>query len=97
MTNKNIFEFVILNIIPNKGDEFEKNFNSIGEILSLANGYISHNFKKCIESQNRYMLLVEWETLEDHTERFMKSEVYPSLLALILPFQAVPPLVEHYL
>jgi heme-degrading monooxygenase HmoA len=33
-------------------------------------GYVSHELQRCLEVENKYVLLVRWERLEDHTEGF---------------------------
>ena len=46
------------------------------EIISSMKGYISHELKKCIETDDKYILLVNWETLKDHEVGFRKSKEY---------------------
>jgi len=60
------------------------------------NGYISHQLLKCIEKNNRYILLVNWKTLEDHTIGFRKSKEYQEWRALLHHFYEPLPEVEHY-
>ena len=62
-----ILEVAILDVKPNQEQEFEDAFKKAQKIISRMNGYISHQLQKCIEKNNRYLLLVNWETLEDHT------------------------------
>ena len=52
--------------------------------------------RKGIESPERYMLMIEWETLEDHTEEFRGGPLFPEWRAIVGPFFAAPPAVEHY-
>ena len=51
---------------------------------------------RCIETPSRYLLLVDWETLEDHTEGFRKSAGYEEWKALLHHFYDPFPTVEHY-
>ena len=59
-------------------------------------GYISHQLQHCIEKQNRYILLVKWEQLEDHTVGFRSSEQYQEWKRLLHHFYDPFPTVEHY-
>lgn len=91
-----ILEVAILDVKAGQQDEFEKSFNKAQEIISSMNGYISHQLQKCIEKDNRYILLVNWETLENHTEGFRKSEEYQQWRELLHHFYEPFPEVEHY-
>ena len=59
-------------------------------------GYIDHELRKCVENENQYILLVKWETLEDHTVGFRESEAYQEWKALLHDFYEPFPVVEHY-
>ena len=91
-----ILEVAILDIIPGREKEYEAAFAKASSIISAMKGYQSHELKKCIEKENRYLLLVQWDTLEDHTEGFRKSEGYQEWKALLHPFYDPFPIVEHY-
>lgn len=91
-----ILEKAILDVIPDKVEEFEENFLVAQQIISSMNGYRWHQLQKCIEKPNRYLLLVEWETLEDHTVGFRGSEEYLRWRELLHKFYDPFPTVEHY-
>lgn len=91
-----IREVAILNIKPNMNREFEANFKQASLIISSMPGYISHSLQKCIEANNRYLLLVEWQTLDDHTVGFRKSKQYQAWKELLHHFYEPFPTVEHY-
>jgi len=59
-------------------------------------GYKSHQLQRCIETSNRYMLLVNWQTLEDQTTDFRESDQYQQWCQLLHPFYSPLPVVEHY-
>ncbi len=59
-------------------------------------GYISHQLQRCIETPSRYILLVRWETLEDHTEGFRRSSEYQEWKNLLHHYYDPFPEVEHY-
>ena len=91
-----ILEVVILNVIPDKIDEFESSFLSAQKIISSIKGYKWHELQKCVEVTNRYILLVRWETLEDHTVGFRLSDEYQEWKKLLHHFYDPFPTVEHY-
>ena len=91
-----ILEVAILDIKPGQNKEFETAFRKAQSIISAMPGYINHQFQKSLEKENRYILLVNWEKLSDHTEGFRKSPQYQDWKALLHHFYAPFPEVEHY-
>jgi heme-degrading monooxygenase HmoA len=91
-----ILEAVILNIIPGQEKDFEAAFTQAAPIISSMDGYLSHQLHHCIETQNRYMLLVQWRSLEAHTVGFRGSEGYQEWKKLLHHFYDPFPNVEHY-
>jgi len=91
-----ILEVAILDVIPGREDEFIKAFARAQEIISKMAGYVSHQLKRCIENTSRFILLVEWEKLTDHTEGFRKSDEYQEWKKLLHHFYDPFPTVEHY-
>ncbi|NEQ52695.1 MAG: antibiotic biosynthesis monooxygenase [Leptolyngbya sp. SIO3F4] len=91
-----ILEVAILDIKPDKTAAFETAFHQAQTIISTMPGYRSHQLQKCIEKENRYVLLVSWQTLEDHTQGFRGSEEYQQWKALLHHFYDPFPVVEHY-
>lgn len=91
-----ILETAILNIKSGMSNEFEIAFQSAAKIISSMPGYISHDLQKCLEVSDRYLLLVYWQTLEDHTIGFRKSVQYQNWKQLLHHFYDPFPTVEHY-
>lgn len=91
-----ILEVAMLNIKEGFSAEFEVNFKKAKTIISSMKGYISHELKKCIEEDDKYILLVNWETIEDHEVGFRQSEQYQEWKALLHHFYEPFPTVEHY-
>ena len=91
-----ILEAVHWNIKEGQENEFELAFARAQEFLVSMKGYVSHRFQKCIENPKRYLLLVEWEKLEDHTEGFQKSDKYRDYKALITPHIELGTSLEHF-
>jgi len=91
-----ILEVAILDVISGQEKDFESAFAKAVNIISSMPGYISHQLQRCIEKQNRYILLVNWETLESHTVGFRGSEQYQEWKKLLHHFYDPFPVVEHY-
>jgi heme-degrading monooxygenase HmoA len=91
-----ILEVAMLDVIPGQEALFEQHFRVAREIISSMKGYRKHQLQKCLEKPNRYLLLVEWERLEDHTVGFRQSVEYGQWKALLHEFYDPFPTVEHY-
>ena len=91
-----ILEVATLDIKPNQEDKFEAAFSKAQLIISSMSGYISHQLQKCVENPSRYILLVNWETIEDHNIGFRESAKYQEWRALLHHFYDPFPTVEHY-
>lgn len=91
-----ILEVAILNIKKGLSIDFENSFLEAKNIISSMNGYISHELKKCIEQEDKYILMVNWETIEDHEVGFRKSDKYQEWKKLLHHFYEPFPTVEHY-
>jgi heme-degrading monooxygenase HmoA len=91
-----ILEVAILNIKPGMSQQFEIAFGEAEQIIASMKGYISHNLQKCLEKENQYLLLVNWQTIEDHTVGFRQSLEYLTWKKLLHHFYDPFPTVEHY-
>jgi heme-degrading monooxygenase HmoA len=91
-----ILEVAILNIFPEKTVEFEASFKISQSIISSMSGYRGHQLQKCLETDGRYILLVNWEKLEDHTIGFRESPEYQQWKNQLHHFYSPFPVVEHY-
>ena len=91
-----ILEVAILNVIPGREAEFEDAFRQAQRIISSMNGYRSHQLRRCVEAAHRYILLVGWDKLEDHTIGFRGSPEYQEWKRLLHHFYDPFPVVEHY-
>lgn len=91
-----ILEVAILDVVPGQENAFESAFQQAAPIIAAMKGYRSHQIRRCMERSSRYILLVEWETLEDHTIGFRGSSEYQDWKKLLHPFYDPFPVVEHY-
>ena len=92
-----VLEVAILNIKPGESVAFEAAFTEAQAIISAMPGYESHELRRCLEEEDQYLLLVRWETVEDHTEGFRQSPEYQRWKALLHHFYDPFPTVHHYL
>ena len=91
-----ITEVVILDVVSGTEQEFETAFREASGIIANTAGYSSHQLQHCLEKQNRYLLLVQWETLEAHTVGFRGSPQYQEWKKRLHHFYDPFPTVEHY-
>jgi heme-degrading monooxygenase HmoA len=91
-----ILEHAVLQVAGDLGREFEKAFREASGIISSMRGFRSLRLERCMEDQCRYLLLVEWERLEDHTQGFRQPAEYHSWKDLVHHFYGPFPEVKHY-
>lgn len=96
MTDQGILEVAILDVIPGQEVEFEAAFREASAIIAASPGYNSHELQHCLEHASRYLLLVKWETLDDHTVGFRGSPQYQEWKRLLHHFYDPFPTVEHF-
>jgi heme-degrading monooxygenase HmoA len=91
-----VLEVAILSVRRGQGAAFEAAFREAQGIISSAPGYQRHELRGCIETPDRYLLLVWWDSLASHTEGFRKSPGYERWRQLLHHFYDPFPEVEHY-
>ena len=91
-----VLEVAVLNVRPGHGDDFEKAFAEAQTIISSMPGYHRHELRRCIETPDRYLLLVWWQDLQSHTVGFRESAEYQRWKELLHHFYDPFPEVEHY-
>lgn len=91
-----ILELAVLDVRAGERDAFEAAFGEAKGIISSMAGFRHLELQRCLEVADRYVLLVGWERLEDHTEGFRGSPEYERWKALLHHFYDPFPTVEHY-
>lgn len=92
-----ILELADIRIQPGKQQEFDAAIqHGIEQIISKAKGFRGYEVNKGIESPERYVLTIFWDTLENHTVDFRQSSAFQEWRAIVGPFFAGPPTVEHF-
>ena len=91
-----ILEHAVLTLRPNESAAFEEAFAKAQSIIASMPGYLGHEVHRCLEDDHRYLLLVRWESVEDHTVGFRQSAEYAEWKALLHHFYDPFPTVDHY-
>ncbi|GLR15519.1 antibiotic biosynthesis monooxygenase family protein [Portibacter lacus] len=91
-----VLEVAILEVKKGMVSKFEADFRRAEPLISSIEGYLNHRLKKCLENDHKFILLVEWESLEAHTEGFRKSDQYLTWKKLLHHYYDPFPVVEHY-
>jgi heme-degrading monooxygenase HmoA len=91
-----ILEVAILSIRPGMEAEYAAAVGKARPLIAASPGFISVELRQCLEQKNRFLLLVQWEKLEDHTEGFRKSARFEEWRAALHHFYDGPAVVQHY-
>lgn len=92
-----ILEHADIRIHPGQQAEFEAAIErGLRTVIARAQGLRHFEVRKGIESPQRYLLLIHWDTLEAHTVGFRQSPLFAEWRAIVGPFFAQPPVVEHF-
>ncbi|KIF80177.1 antibiotic biosynthesis monooxygenase family protein [Noviherbaspirillum autotrophicum] len=92
-----ILELADIRIQPGKQAEFDTAIeHGVQQVIAKAKGFRGYKINKGIESPERYVLMIFWETLENHTVDFRQSAAFQEWRAIVGPYFAVPPTVEHF-
>jgi heme-degrading monooxygenase HmoA len=92
-----ILELADIRIHPGQQAAFDEAIQrGVNQVISNAKGFQGYKVNKGIESPERYILQIFWETLENHTLDFRQSPAFAEWRAIVGSFFAVPPTVEHF-
>jgi heme-degrading monooxygenase HmoA len=92
-----ILEVADIRIQPGQQEAFDEAIErGLRTVISQAKGFKGWKVNKGVESPERYLLMIFWETLEDHTVGFRNGPLFPQWRAIVGPFFAAPPAVEHF-
>ena len=92
-----ILELADIRIAPGQNAAFEEAIErGLRTVISHAKGFAGFKVNRGLESPERYILQIFWDTLEDHTVGFRQSEAFAQWRAIVGPFFAGPPVVEHF-
>ena len=91
-----ILEAAMLQVKPGLTEAFEASFKEASRIIASMQGYIGHQLQHCLEDDHKYLLLVQWKSLEDHTVGFRGAPEYQAWKSLLHHYYEPIPTVEHF-
>ncbi|MGH8821900.1 MAG: antibiotic biosynthesis monooxygenase family protein, partial [Rhodoferax sp.] len=92
-----ILEFADIRIQSGQQAAFDEAIQrGLRTVIARARGFQGFKVNHGIESPERYILQIFWATLEDHTVAFRQSPLFAEWRAIVGPFFAAPPVVEHF-
>jgi heme-degrading monooxygenase HmoA len=92
-----ILEIADIRIAPGQNAAFEEALQrGLASVVGQAQGFRGAKVNRGIESPQRYVLQIFWDTLEDHTVGFRQGPLFAQWRAIVGPFFAAPPVVEHF-
>lgn len=92
-----ILEVADIRITPGRQAEFDAAIRrGVETVIARANGFCGYKVNRGVESPERYLLFIYWASLEAHTVDFRQGPLFPEWRAIVGPFFAHPPVVEHF-
>ena len=92
-----ILEIADIRVAAGRHAEFEAAVqHALQTVFNRARGFKGAKVNRGVESPDRYILQIFWDTLEDHTVAFRQGPLFTEWRALVGPFFAAPPAVEHF-
>ncbi len=92
-----ILELADIRIHPGQQAAFEEAIQrGVNTVIAKAKGFQGYKINKGLENPERYILQIFWDTLENHTVDFRESPAFADWRAIVGPFFAGPPSVEHF-
>ncbi len=92
-----VLEHADIRIPPGQNAAFDAAIRlGVETVISQAQGFLGYQVHKGIESSDRYLLTIRWATLENHTVDFRQGPLFAQWRAIVGPYFAAPPVVEHF-
>ena len=96
MTSDGVLEVADISVPPGAEDAFTSAYRGVREVLTSTPGFRSVRMTQGVESPSRFVLLVEWDSVEAHEQNFRATDRFGTWRAAIGPFFAAAPVVEHF-
>ena len=90
-----VLEVALIDVTPGSEEAFAAAYAQAQPLVADTPGCRSLRMTRGVETPTRFVLLVEWDSVEDH-QVFRDSDRFPQWRALIGPHFAAPPHVEHF-
>ena len=92
-----ILELADIRIQPGRQAEFDAAIRrGVESVIARSPGFLGYQVQKGVESPERYLLMIRWQSLEAHTVEFRQGPLFTQWRDIVGPFFAAPPAVEHF-
>ncbi|GAB3229475.1 antibiotic biosynthesis monooxygenase [Glycomyces halotolerans] len=91
-----VLEVAEINVTPGREAEFAAVYRKARKLVSSSPGLRSMRMTQGVESPSRFVLLIEWDSIEAHEKGFRETDRFADWREAIGPFFSRPPLVEHF-
>jgi heme-degrading monooxygenase HmoA len=91
-----VLEVAEFTVAATQMSEFEAAYGEARKIITRARGCGAVLLQRCVETPGRYLLCVEWASIEAHVQGFRESPDFLEWRRIIGPFFVTPPRVEHF-
>lgn len=91
-----VLEIADIHIKAGEGDDFTAAYRTVRDMVATTPGCVSMRMTRCVESPDRFVLLVEWESIEAHEHNFRATDRFAQWRGAIGPYFDRPPHVEHF-
>ncbi len=95
-TSSMVLEHAVLNVKPGMEDDFVAALAEAKVLIARSPGFLGLEVSQCIEEPSTFLLLVEWESLEDHVEGFRQGPDFDAWKAALHHFYDSFPVVQHF-
>ena len=90
-----VLEIADFTVLPGTEEEFAAAVREGIRYVSDTPGFRTARLTRGVETPTRFVLLIEWDSVEAHNVGFRESENFDRWRALIGPFFDGAPRVEH--
>ena len=91
-----ILEHAVLDVREGSSAEYEAAFAKARTIIAASPGFRSLRLERCLEQRDRYVLLVEWDSVEAHEDGFRRSPGFEEWRRLLHGYYPSRPTVQHF-
>jgi heme-degrading monooxygenase HmoA len=92
-----VLEVALIDVLAGQEEQFVTAYGKAREVLAGTPGCRSIRMTRGIESPSRFVLLVEWDSVEAHLENFRATDRFTTWRGLIGPHFDGAPRVEHFI
>lgn len=91
-----VLEVALIDVAAGQEEQFAAAYAKARTGLASTPGCRSVRMTHGIETPTRFVLLVEWDSVEAHEQNFRATERFTTWRGLIGPYFSGPPRVEHF-